>query len=132
MKIKIFTEKYMDIFMDWIEDNNYGNRLEDLEITGAGGFVALDIAEAMTWEIALLFENIIICKAGMASANKGLKSFLQNAVFRRSEENICEIFESFIAENDYVNLEGFVTFRLEEYSARVNMALYAAVKRILY
>ena len=123
------TQKYMNEFMNWIDNNNYGALVDSFEITGSGGFAAVNMTENMLGSITELFEDIIFDKAGMAKASEKLKGFLCETVFIHSRAQVIKIFENYIAESDHVNLEGFVTFRLEEYSALINIVLYAAVKK---
>ena len=132
MEIKFSTQKYMYEFMEWIDNNGYGALVEGLEIAGSGGFATLNMTSAMMENITELFEIIILERSGMINANERLRELLHIAVFEPGRDYMCRVFENYIAENDCLNLEGFAIFRLGEFSALVDIALYKAVKKILY
>ena len=132
MKLTFATQKYMNEFMRWIDDNGYGYLVDSLEIEGSSGFAIVNITENMLGSITELFEAIILERAAMAKVPRELKEIFRIVVFQPMAERMRKIFENYIEENDHVNLEGFVTFRLEKYSAMVNIVLYAALKRMLY
>ena len=118
--------------MEWIDNNGYGALVEGLEIAGSGGFATLNMTSAMMENITELFEIIILERGGMINANERLRELLHIAVFEPGRDYMCRVFENYIAENDCLNLEGFAIFRLGEFSALVDIALYKAVKKILY
>ena len=132
MKLTVSAGKYMNEFMSWIDNNDYGHLIESLEIAGAGGFATFNLNRDTVQSITDLFETLILARAGMEKASEGLKNILKAAVFEPERKHMREVFENYILDNDHINLEGFAIFRLEEYYAMVNIVLYAAVKKMLY
>jgi len=58
---------------------------------------------------------------------KNLASILQNTELHNTE---LTRLETFLKSNSELNLEGYVTFRMEEYSAKLDMILYEIIKKI--
>jgi len=58
---------------------------------------------------------------------KNLAASLQNPELHNTE---LKRLENFIKSNKELNLEGYVTFRMENYSAKLDMILYEIIKKI--
>jgi len=132
MEVNFSTQMYMNEFTQWVRENGNTGQIKNIEITGSGGFAVMDMTDEMANSVTELLEAVILSRTGLSNINGKLKYILHNIVFKSAKKNIIEIFESCIAESPFINLEGLVTFRLAQYSAQVDIVLYAAVKKMLY
>ena len=132
MELTISTESYGKELMDWINDNNYGHIEYNMDQAGGGLVVTINRTRGLSENMALLFEEIILRENQVAGAHEKLKDVIRNIVFETGRKEIQAIFDDYIDESDHINLEGFVAFRLGEYTSLINIVLYAAVKKILY
>ncbi|MCL2566183.1 MAG: putative sporulation protein YtxC [Defluviitaleaceae bacterium] len=131
MRLTISTGSYMNELMDWIAQNNYNNYIENFEIENDNCFITLNAPRNFTSNIITLFERIILERNQVAKVHDRLKELLANIVIGPSKKDIIHLINKYILESDHINLEGFVTFRLSDYSHMIDLVLYQAVKNAL-
>ena len=131
MRLTISTGKYMDELFEWIKHNDYNHFIENFETVEDSCFVTLNGTVRVCETIVCLFETIMLEQNQIAKTHERLRDVLSNIVFTPVKKEISRIVRKYIAEHDHINLEGFVTFRLNEYAHKVDLVLYAAIKNSL-
>jgi len=117
--------------MDWIKNNNYNRYVESFELIDDNCFITLSAPKCFSRNITTLFETIMLDKNQVAKVHERLRTLLSNIVFGPSKKEILQLVDRYILECEHINLEGFVTFRLGNYSHMIDLVLYAAVKNAL-
>jgi len=121
----------MNELMSWIKANDYNHHIEHLDEEDNNVCLVLDAPASFADNISSLLETIILEKNQVAMAHARLREILSNIVFEPGKNKIARLVEQYISECDYLNLEGFVTFRLSDYSHKVDLVMYAAIKNAL-
>ena len=131
MQLTISTKKYMSELMDWIKYNDYTHCIESCEGESGVSFVTLNGDGYVCDSIVCLFESIMLEQNQIAKTHERLRDVLSSIVFAPVRKEISRIVKRYISEHDHINLEGFVRFRLGEYTHKVDLVLYAAIKNSL-
>ncbi len=82
-------------------------------------------------QLSQILEDIILENNKVVSSSYRLYDIVKNIVFSNSHKKIkMDLMEYFISTNIF-NIEGYINFRLNEYSSKISEILYSVVKRNL-
>ena len=131
MILTISTGSYMNELMDWIKHSGYSELMLNFDAINDNCFVTLRVPDGFSYNMAKLFEDIMLLQNHAACANERLRDVLSSVVFEPEKWAIASIIDEYIESSEHVNLEGFIAFRLSKYVHKLDLVLYAAVKNSL-
>ena len=126
-KLSIHTEVYTKELMGWIEENS--SRIHTKSKNGNVCLIEIDCDEKCKKSLSILLEEIILNKNPITKGYKSIYENVKNLVFLPHREDIYKELNSFLEENDTINLEGYTDFRMDAYAHLINLVLYAVVKK---
>lgn len=129
MLLKIYTEKHMDILNSFFK--HYELLPSDLEISENFAYMEFDDFYGIIRLLPELLEDAILSQNPVTKSSDALKQNIKTRVFLPFRKDIeKDIFDYFI-ENNYINMEGYINFRLKEYVHLVDLVLYSAIRKFL-
>ena len=131
MRLTISTGNYMNELIDWIKHYDYNHCVEKFEIEEDNCFVTMNAPESFAYDIINLFESIMFEQNQVAKGHARLREVLSDIVFEPEKREIAQLVCDYISECEYINLEGFVAFRMGAYAHKVDLVLYAAIRNAL-
>jgi hypothetical protein len=130
MDLKISTALYRNELLRWAADNSIAYTEENDEYSSE--CLILVNQNALTTKLLCgLLEDLILISNDVVKSGVNIKSRLKKIVFATHEKDITRDIEGFLKENNSINLDGFLSFRLKKYKDIVDMILYAAIKKVL-
>ncbi len=118
-ELTVYTDCYLKELSETVHHEIHGN-----------GFVKLYLDNENTQKLIELMKNIVIKENIIVKNNAKLFSAVQRVVSKISGAQTENEITEFINKNDTINLEGYIKFRMVEYSYAVNIALYTIVKEL--
>lgn len=61
-----------------------------------------------------------------------IKTYIKDKIGTRLNSELCEEMKVILSSSNYIDLDGFINFRLPYYAHEINLILYAIVKNSLY
>lgn len=126
----IYTERYPDEMKRFFPAD--GGLVLTRGSVGQAEYIYVSNRQSVRARLQSLMEYIILCdNPALADGEKAFDSVAELA-FRptrgRTEAGLAE----YLKEYGALNIEGYISFRMSEYSGRLNETLYSIVKKNLY
>lgn len=127
--IRIYTEKFIPQLKAWIDDTQTGHKF--IESAGEGICIA-DVPEGdfKTEALVDLFEDLTILSNDAIQESKALKDAVRKKMKEYRSIIMDQLGRYFEMYSD-ISIEGFICFRLWEYSHIINILLYSLAKKEL-
>lgn len=134
MLLKIYTKKYIEELRAFVKESNLEDHIHKEELSDhedAYYYIELKNLKNRCLTVCSLLEEAILMKNAVTKNNKIVKKSVRDKVFKPFREDIREEASRYLLENDFLNIEGYINFKLKEYVNLVDLVLYSAIKRYL-
>jgi hypothetical protein len=93
-------------------------------------YISFAYDESKARHILHMLETIIIDENPVIKNSRKLCTIIRDLVFKDVEGELISALNQFVGENGNLIIEGYIKFRLWEYSYAVNVTLYSIVKKL--
>jgi len=114
----IVTLEYSQLLTNWLEQNFAKPK---------GKVFQVDISLTDTEMLPVLLEEILLHKNPITKSRHIVSKRIKKSLFAPLREEIKAELLQFLEHNDTINLDGYVTFRMDRYSFLINKFLYNIV-----
>jgi len=102
-----------------------------VEKTNTGHAISMESPKETPQRLAGLMENHLLKQNPALASSPHLKKRIQEMVFADKRETLIKELNEFLEENREMNWEGYLHFRLNEFTEKINLILYSIIKKSL-
>lgn len=128
-KLNVYTDIYTSKLLDWAEKNKYKNKIYNKGYIYNGYYVEVENNNNCKESLSILLEEVILHKNPITRGYKCLCDNIKNSIFIPCRNDIYSDLSKFLQDNNQINIDGYISFRMDEYNYLVNLVLYTIVKK---
>ncbi len=125
LNVTVYTKRYSLELSKFLVSNKVS-----YELFEASGFKAFVIPTATVYlkSFIQMLKCFVLDRNPIVKRSQRLKNILLQSVFTEPN-NISEDLQNYISLNQTINMDGYVDFRLQDYTNKIDSILYAVVKK---